>query len=161
MPSRRAPELQTLIATILWACRRTWLAAAIFSLAINLLMLTVPLYMLQLFDRVLMSRSIETLLVLSLMAGIALLALALLDVVRGFLFARLGAWVEQKLGGYVLASHVAIAAQRGQISVQGLRDLASIRTFLSGMGIAPLLDAPWTPIFLLAIYVLHPMLGMV
>jgi ABC-type protease/lipase transport system fused ATPase/permease subunit len=100
-------------------------------------MLTVPVYMLQLFDRVLMSRSFETLLVLSLMAGIALLALALLDIVRGFLFARLGAWVEQKLGGYVLVSHIAIAAQRGQISVQGLRGLASIRTFLSGMGIAP------------------------
>ena len=153
--------VQILIGNLLSACRRTWLVAAIFSLAINLLMLTVPLYMLQLFDRVLMSRSLETLLVLSLMAGIALLALALLDIVRGFLFARLGAWVEQKLGGYVLASHIAIAAQRGQISVQGLRDLASIRTFLSGMGIAPLLDAPWTPIFLLAIYVLHPMLGIV
>src|SRR5689334_11775946 len=100
--------VQILIGNLLSACRRTWLVAAIFSLAINLLMLTVPLYMLQLFDRVLMSRSFETLLVLSLMVGIALLALALLDIVRGFLFARLGAWVEQKLGGYVLASHIAI-----------------------------------------------------
>src|SRR6059036_1820859 len=123
---RAATEVQTLIGNMLSACRRTWLAAAVFSFAINLLMLTVPLYMLQLFDRVLMSRSIETLLLLSLMAGIALLTLALLDIVRGFLFARLGGWVEQKLGGYVLASHIAIAVQRGQISVQGLRDLASI-----------------------------------
>src|SRR5215510_687550 len=118
------PGVGALIKGALATCRRTWLIAAIFSLAINLLMLTVPLYMLQLFDRVLMSRSIETLLVLSLMAAIALLALALLDMVRGFLFARLGAWVEQKLGGYVLASHIAIAAQCGQISVQGLRDLS-------------------------------------
>src|SRR5262249_55944356 len=94
-------EMQTLIGEMLGTCRRTWMVAAVFSLAINLLMLTVPLYMLQLFDRVLMSRSIETLLLLSLMAGIALLTLAMLDVVRGFLFARLGAWVEQKLGGYV------------------------------------------------------------
>jgi ABC-type protease/lipase transport system fused ATPase/permease subunit len=100
-------EVQTLIRGVLSACRRTWLVAAVFSLGINLLMLTVPVYMLQLFDRVLMSRSFETLLVLSLMSGIALLALALLDIVRGFLFARLGAWVEQKLGGYVLASHIA------------------------------------------------------
>ena len=66
---------------------------------------TVPLgdLRLQLFDRVLMSRSIETLLVLSLMAGIALLALALLDIVRGFLFARLGAWVERKLSTRLFA----------------------------------------------------------
>ena len=95
--------VQILIGNLLSACRRTWFVAAIFSLAINLLMLTVPLYMLQLFDRVLMSRSLETLLVLSLMAGIALLALALLDIVRGFLFARLGAWVEQKLSTRLFA----------------------------------------------------------
>src|SRR5262249_28137494 len=76
------------------------------------------------------------------------------------LFARLGAWVEQKLGGYVLAGHIATAAQRGYISVQGLRDLASIRTFLSGVGITPLLDAPWTPVFLVAIFILHPILGL-
>ena len=105
-----ATEVQTLIGGVLSACRRTWLAAAIFSFAINLLMLTVPLYMLQLFDRVLMSRSVDTLLLLSLMAGLALACLALLDTVRAFLFARLGAWVEQKLGGYVLASHIAMAA---------------------------------------------------
>src|SRR4029079_16923914 len=116
--------VQILIGNLLSACRRTWLVAAFCSRSINLLRLTVPLYMRQLFDRVLMSRSLETLLVLSLMAGIALLALALLDIVRGVLSARLGALDGHKLGAYVLASHFAIAAQRGQISVQGLRDLA-------------------------------------
>src|SRR5215831_13008848 len=139
---RAATGVQTLIGGVLSACRRTWLVAAVFSLGINLLMLTVPLYMLQLFDRVLMSRSMDTLLLLSVMAGLALLSLALLDMIRG----------------YVLASHIATASQRGHFSVQSIRDLASIRAFLSGTGITPLLDAPWTPIFLVAIFILHPLL---
>src|SRR5215510_2581179 len=113
------PGVGALIKGALATCRRAWLVAAVFSLGINLLMLTVPLYMLQLFDRVLMSRSVDTLILLSLMAGLALLTLALLDTTRGLLFSRLGAWVEQKLGGYVLAGHIAAAAERGQISVQG------------------------------------------
>ena len=157
---RAGTEVQALIADVLAACRRAWLVAAVFSLAINLLLLSVPIYMLQLFDRVLMSRSVDTLLLLSAMAGAAVLSLALLDIIRGLIFARLGAWVERKLGGYVLAGHVAAAAQRGQIGVQGLRDLAAIRSFLSGAGIVPLLDAPWTPIFLVAIFLLHPLLGL-
>jgi PrtD family type I secretion system ABC transporter len=160
MPRRAATEVQALIAHVLAACRRVWIVAAAFSLAINLLLLSVPLYMLQLFDRVLMSRSIDTLLLLSAIAGLAVLSLALLDVIRGLIFARLGAWVERKLGGYVLAGHVAAAVEHGRIGVQGLRDLAAIRSFLSGAGIVPLLDAPWTPIFIVAIYLLHPLLGL-
>ena len=152
--------VQIFIGTLLSACRRTWLAAAIFSLAINLLMLTVPLYMLQLFDRVLMSRSIETLLVLSLMAGIALLALALLDVVRGFLFARLGAWVEQKLGGYVLGNHMPSLHTRPDQRTGPARS-REYPHVLVGHGHRTLIGRAVDPIFLLAIYVLHPMLGMV
>jgi ABC-type protease/lipase transport system fused ATPase/permease subunit len=115
--------------------------------------------MLQLFDRVLLSRSVETLLLLSLLAGAALTALALLDGVRGILSARLGDWVERKLGGYALAASIATAAERGLFSVQSLRDLSNIRSFLSGPGMVPLLDAPWAPVFLASIFVLHPLLG--
>lgn len=152
---------ELLLGGVVTTCRRGLLAAAFFSLGVNLLMLTLPFYMLQLFDRVLMSRSIDTLLMLSLIAGGALVALAMLDTFRGLLIARLGGWVERRLGGYVLAGHVAVAAERGAISVQGLRDLALIRTFLSGPGMVPLLDAPWIPIFLLATALLHPLLGLV
>ncbi len=157
----RDGETDLLLAGIVATCRRGLLAAALFSLGVNLLMLAVPLYMLQLFDRVLMSRSIDTLLMLSLIAGGALVTYALLDAVRGLLIARLGGWVERKLGGYVLAAHIATAAERGSVSVQGLRDLALIRTFLTGLGMVPLLDAPWIPIFLLATCLLHPLLGLV
>ncbi|HXV22842.1 MAG TPA: type I secretion system permease/ATPase [Alphaproteobacteria bacterium] len=150
---------EALIRETLAVCRRGFVSAGLFSLGINVLMLTVPLYMLQLFDRVLLSRSMETLLLLSVLAGAALLTLAVLDAVRGILFARLGDWVERKLGGYALAGSIATATQQGWFSVQGLRDLASIRGFLSGPGMVPLLDAPWAPVFLAAIFVLHPLLG--
>jgi ATP-binding cassette subfamily C protein/ATP-binding cassette subfamily C protein EexD len=157
---RTGSSTEGLIRGTLAVCRRGFMAAGLFSLSINLLMLTVPLYMLQLFDRVLLSRSTETLLLLSLLAGLALSTLALLDAVRGILFARLGDWVERKLGGYALAGSIVTAAQQGRFSVQGLRDLVTIRSFLSGPGMVPLLDAPWVPVFLAAIFVLHPVLGL-
>ncbi len=157
---RNGTGTEGLIRSTLAVCRRGFTAAGLFSLGINVLMLTVPLYMLQLFDRVLLSRSIETLLLLSLIAGAALATLALLEAVRGILFARLGDWVERKLGGYALAGSIVVAAERGQFSVQSLRDLATIRGFLSGPGIVPFLDAPWAPVFLAAIFVLHPLLGL-
>ena len=78
----------------------------LLSLGVNLLMLTVPLYMLQIFDRVLMSRSLDTLVLLTVVALGALLTLALLDLVRSSLFVRLGYWVEQKLSGYMLGGAI-------------------------------------------------------
>lgn len=158
---RRERDGRELMAAVLGACRRAWLLAAAFSIAINILMLTIPIYMLQLFDRVLLSRSVDTLLMLSILALAALGTMAALDVVRGVLLARLGLWVEQKLGGYLLAANIANAAQNGRMSAETLRGLAAIRNFLGGPGITPLFDAPWTPAFLLAIFVLHPVLGLV
>ncbi|HXV25715.1 MAG TPA: type I secretion system permease/ATPase [Alphaproteobacteria bacterium] len=141
-------------------CRRGLFAASVFSLGVNTLMLAVPLYSLQLFDRVLMSRSLETLLLLSMISGGAVLTLGLLDMLRGLLIARLGAWIERKLSGHILAGHVATASGGGGASVQGLRDLATIRSFLTGSGMVPLMDAPWIPLFIGAITLLHPTLGM-
>jgi ATP-binding cassette subfamily B protein/ATP-binding cassette subfamily C protein len=130
-----------------------------FSLCINLLMLTVPLYMLQIFDRVLMSRSVDTLLMLSLLAGAALLTLALLEAVRHHLFSRFSTWFEAELSGPLLRTSILRALGPGQTGVQGLRDLASVRSFLSGPTIFPLLDGPWTPVYLVVIYLLHSWLG--
>ncbi len=141
-------------------CRRGFFAAGFFSLGVNCLMLAVPLYSLQLFDRVLMSRSLETLLLLSMIAGGAVLTLGLLDMLRGLLIARLGAWTERKLSGYILAGHVATASRGGAAGVQGLRDLATVRSFLTGSGMVPLMDAPWIPLFIGAIALLHPTLGL-
>lgn len=139
--------------------RRSFLLAGIFSLVVNLLMLTVPIYMLQVFDRVLMSRSEETLVLLTIMAAGALAVLGVFDALRGQVLARLGAWSERRLGGEVYGASVMRALATGQASGQGLRDLAHLRGFLSGPALVPMMDAPWTPIFIAVIFLMHPVLG--
>lgn len=150
----------SVIASALAACRRGFVGAGIFSLGVNVLMLTAPLYMLQVFDSVLTSRSTDTLLLLTLVAAIALLTLGALDGVRGVLLARIGGWLDDALGPPVLRAGVEGALATGApASVQGLRDLSTLRGFLSGNGIIPMMDAPWIPVFIAVIFLLHPMLG--
>ncbi len=133
---------------------------ALFSLGINLLLLTAPLYMLQMFDRVLTSRSLDTLLYLTLVAVLAFLVLAVLEAVRNQVMVRLGGWLDRRLGGPLLSEGVASTLQHKDApSVQGLRDLATCHTFLSSPGIFPIMDAPWTPVFLLVVFLLYPALG--
>lgn len=142
------------------AFRRVIAVVALFSLGINLLLLTAPLYMLQMFDRVLSSRNLDTLLYLTLIALFAFLVLGVLEAVRNQVMVRLGGWLDKGLGGPLLAEGVASAlSHRDTPSAQGLRDIATCRAFLSGPGVYPLMDAPWTPVFLMVIYMLHPALG--
>lgn len=142
------------------SCRRAISGVAVISLFINILMLTAPLYMMQVFDRVLTSRSTETLFFISLIAIAALLTHALLEFVRSMAFIRVGTWIERQLGASVLARSISAALRQGkEPSVQGLRDIAALRNFLTGPSIFPILDAPWTPIFLAVVFLLHPWLG--
>jgi PrtD family type I secretion system ABC transporter len=133
---------------------------AVFSLGVNLCMLTTPIYMMQLFDRVLSSRSTETLIALLIVAIAALAVLALLDILRTNVLIRVSTWLDRRLGGSLLGASVsrALADSRGG-SAQVLRDLSTLRSFLSGSGVFPLMDAPWAPIFLAVMFLLHPLLG--
>ncbi len=149
-----------LLKDTLSACRGGFAAVTVFSLCINVLMLTVPLFMLQIFDRVLSSRSTDTLFMLMLIAGIALLTLAALDYLRGFALVRVSTWLDRRLGGPVLSGSIVATLRKGtDPSIQGLRDLSTLRTFLTGPAVFPIMDAPWTPIFLVVIFLLHPLLG--
>ena len=142
------------------ACRRVWLGVALFSACLNVLMLSVPLYMMQLYDRVLATGSIDTLLALTVMVAMALLVLGLLDALRGRIVARVGAWLDRELGDQVLAGAMGDALRLGGgVSAQGLRDLSTVRGFLGSTGVMPLFDAPWTPIFLAIVFLIHPVLG--
>ncbi len=142
------------------ACRGGFWAVGLFSLALNLLLLTIPLYMLQLFDRVLTSRSVETLTLLSVAATGAILTLAALEAVRGQLMVRISNWLDRQLGGALLGASVTAGLSRGSdASVQGLRDLLTFRTFITGPSVFPFLDAPWTPVFIAVIFLFHPLLG--
>jgi ATP-binding cassette subfamily C protein len=144
-------------------CRSHFLAVAIFSFFVNLLMLTGPLFMLQVYDRVLSSRSEETLVALLLLITFLYLMYGLLEFVRGRVLARAGARFQSLLDlrvfDSVLRRSVA-PTDRARPNTAG-RDLESIRSLLSGPAPFALFDVPWTPIFLATIFVFHPMLGFV
>ncbi len=154
-------ELEKLQET-LKSLKKGFIAVVIFSAGINLLMLASPLYMLQVYDRVLTSRSMDTLLWLTVVIGIALLTMAVLDAVRTSLMVRLSNWLETKLSGTLLSSSVFSHLRYGaEANVQGLRDLTTFRNFFTGPGIFPVMDLPWTPVYILIIFMLHPVLGWV
>ena len=136
--------------------------AGLFSLAINALLLVPALYMLQVFDRVLSSRSEETLVMLSAGALLALAMMAVLDVLRAQLLAACGVALDRWLGPSVLKGLLEQTARLGGAEhLNGLRDVATLRGFLVGAGVVALFDAPWLPLFLLLIYLFHPLLGAV
>ena len=142
------------------ACRRAWVGVALFSACVNLLMLTVPLYMMQVYDRVVTTGNIDTLLALSAMVVVALSVFGMLDAVRNRILARVGAWFERELGSPILGGSIAEARRAGGgVSAQGLRDLGTVRGYFAGQGIMPLFDAPWAPVFLAIVFVIHPVLG--
>lgn len=145
---------------VVGAIKRTFLVIALFSLFINLLMLTAPLYMMQLFDRVLTSRSVDTLLMLLMIASVALIALGALETVRSFVMIRMSTWIEKRLGQDVFRSILTQSVRRAsEPTVQALRDLSNLRNTLAGPSMFPILDAPWAPIFLGVLFILHPILG--
>src|SRR6478752_799284 len=135
---------------------------AVFSGVINLLMLSGSLYMLQVYDRVIPSRNIATLLGLSLVVLLAYLVQGYADALRSRMLSRVGTLFDV---GLQEAIHTALATLplRGVKPIlmqQPLRDLDQIRAFMSSMGPTAFLDMPWIPIFLLAMFMFHPAIGM-
>ncbi|HEV2549284.1 MAG TPA: type I secretion system permease/ATPase [Stellaceae bacterium] len=150
------------VARALRACRGTFAVIMGFSLAINILQLASPLYMMQVFDRVLASRSGDTLIMLTLITVLAVAVMALLEAIRSQMLVRIGNWLDDRLGPTVFSGALKTALRSDPArAAQGLRDLATVRGFITGPSVTPLLDAPWTPIFIVALFVLHPVLGLV
>jgi ATP-binding cassette subfamily C protein/ATP-binding cassette subfamily C exporter for protease/lipase/ATP-binding cassette subfamily C protein EexD len=139
--------------------RRGLAVVAALSLFLNLLVLVSPLYMFQVFDRVLPSGHVETLVALTVIAGFALLVFGLLEVIRHQALIRISAWLDRCLSEPVLAASVGEALAGRAIGAQALRDLAQLRAFISSEGVFPILDAPWTVAFIAVIWLLHPWLG--
>jgi len=143
------------------ACRSAFLTVGLFSFAINILILASPLYMLQVYDRVLTTGHYETLALLTLMAGVALFILGTLEVLRSALLARVGRWLNARLGPDLLAISLRTRLMGDPSGAQPLRDLGQIQSFLGGQGLGVFFDSPWMPVFLVLIWFLHPMLGIV
>ncbi|MFJ5370495.1 type I secretion system permease/ATPase, partial [Bosea sp. CER48] len=139
--------------------RHNLMIVAVFSVVVNTLVLAVPIYLFQMSDRVLTSRSIDTLMMLSLIVMLAIGAHVLLDMMRRFILMRVAVDVESRLGGPVLAAAAKAAQTGSNREFQTLADLQQIRSFLTGPVILTMLDAPTAPIYLLAVYLIHPHLG--
>jgi ATP-binding cassette subfamily C protein len=139
--------------------RRTLIGVGIFSVFVNLLMMTLPLYLFQLSDRVLTSRSLDTLLMLSIVAVGFLCILALLDSLRRQVLGRLATNLETVLGGPVMASIVATAKVSDSTNIQALRSLHQVKSFVSSPVMLLLFDAPLAPLYFAAIFLIHPDLG--
>jgi ATP-binding cassette, subfamily C, bacterial len=139
-----------------------FITAIIFSFFINLLMFVSPLYMLQIYDRVVSSRSETTLVALTILAAVLLAVYASLEALRARILVRAGLAFDEKIAGSVFE-----AIHKGNIKMpqgghsQCLRDLDVVREFLTGSGLIALCDAPWFPIFVAACFLLHPWFGVI
>jgi ATP-binding cassette subfamily C protein len=131
-----------------------------FSIFVNLLMLTLPIYLFQISDRVLTSRSLETLLMLSLLAIAFITVLSLLDIFRRQVLGALATSLETILGGPLLAS-VIHGSLAGASNMQALRSLQQVRNFISSPAMLLLFDGPIAPIYFVAVFLINPQLGFV
>ncbi|NOX95244.1 MAG: type I secretion system permease/ATPase [Alphaproteobacteria bacterium] len=143
------------------ATRRILLQAGFFSLFVNLLMLTGPIYMLQIYDRVLSSSSVETLVVLTILTFVMFAAMGALDFARGGLLSRAGVEFENKLKGVTFDYAMDAAHSGAPLLERPLRDLRQIRQFIASPALTAFFDAPMTPLFLLMVYLMHWVLGLV
>src|SRR5438477_2640547 len=136
--------------------------AGLFSGAINLLYLSSPLYLMQVYNRVLMSENLPTLVLLTAILGIALLTMAALDCVRAQVLIRCGVRLEGLLVRRIFEALVVRSARHGYSrGAQQLREFDQFRTFVTGPGIYFAFDLPWIPIYLLLLFFIDPILGIV
>ncbi|MBO9412554.1 type I secretion system permease/ATPase [Ruegeria sp. R8_2] len=135
--------------------------AFLFSVFVNLLMLTGPLFMLQVYDRVLGSRAVETLAALFLLVALLYALMAMLDYARGRIVARFGARFQSQLDERVFDATMrrSLHPQIRAAPATALRDLESIQNLCSSPVLLAVMDIPWTPVFLAAIFLFHPLLG--
>lgn len=138
-------------------CRRHFVAAAVFSALVNILYIVPTLYMLQVYDRVVPTRGLQTLVFLTLVLLVSLVALAMLDRVRIRLLVKAGVQFDAVLAPVVLDA--TLGRPHLPFARQALRDFDALRSTLAGPGILALFDAPWIPIYVLVCFLVHPLIG--
>ena len=158
---KNSPEMSSELRAALQACRHSLLTAGFFSLFINLLLLVPALYMLQMYDRVLTSRSEATLLGLTLLVVGLMIVLGILDWVRSQILIRVGTRLDMALNQRLFTALFDLNSQRpGTASVQPINDLTQLRQFLAGAGLSAFFDVPWMPLYLLVLFLFHPLFGL-
>jgi len=145
------------------ACRGAFAGIGLFTAIINILTLTGSLFMLEIYDRVLPSRSVPTLVGLAILTGLLLAIQGVLELIRSRVLVRIGASLDAAVSRRVYTSLVRLPlriANRGD-GLQPLRDLDTVRSFLSGLGPTALFDLPWIPVYIGIIFAFHARLGTV
>ncbi|PDT10839.1 MULTISPECIES: type I secretion system permease/ATPase [unclassified Rhizobium] len=158
--STKPARPQTHLVVALRACAGAFGLVFLYSCGYNLFLLAPSIYLLQIYDRVLSSRSADTLLMLTLIIAIAVLVGSMLDIVRRAALSRVGSWVDHRLRPLVLTASFEYAARvDAGAATECYRDLAALRQFLDSPASSLFFDVPWAPVFLLLLFLVHPLLG--
>lgn len=160
MARRRKAGKDTAVAAAWRASRGGLTAIAVFSIFINILKFATPLYLLQVFDRVPASRSIETLIMLTVAALVAVACGYMLDSIRRRMFTRWGVWIERQFAPRIVQLGLSGSMRRDADTGRALGDVAKLRYFVTQHAIS-WIDIIWAPIFFLGVYLIHPLLGAV
>jgi ATP-binding cassette subfamily C protein len=150
------------LSVALRACRGAFLGLALMSGMLNVLYLTGSFFMLEIYDRVIPSRSIPTLIGLAAIAVLLYAFQGVLDILRGRILVRIGGSLDEALADRVYGLVARLPLQTRSIGdgLQPLRDLDQIRSFMSGAGTGALFDLPWMPLYLAICFLFHPYIGL-
>lgn len=158
--SSSAAEDVSEVTSLLRSFTGAFVFVVVFSMFINLLMLVPPLYMLQVYDRVLVSRSESTLLMLTIIVVMLFITMGLLELVRSRVLSRIGASIETRMSARVYEAMFRLSLVNPAMThAQALEDLRNIRVFVVGRALTALVDLPWVPIFIAILFVFHPLYG--
>lgn len=149
------------VAAALRATRNAFGSVALLSAFTNILMLTGPLFMMQVYDRVLSSRSVPTLVALSMLAIVLYLFLGILELIRSRILSRIGERIEEQLGGptFDAVMLLPLRMSKKEVAAQPVRDLEHVRQFMSGPGPVAICDMPWLPLYIGILFLFHAYLG--
>jgi len=142
-------------------CRPLFFSAFIFSLVINLLSLAVPIYSMQVLDRVLSSGSKNTLMMLTIIVAASVVFSGIITALRATVFSQISRWLDDKLSTDIVYKSIELALRRPNIGTQPVRDLNTIRSFVSSPTMGSILDAPWAIIFFIVLYIINQTIGIV
>ena len=143
-------------------CRAAFKVVFVFAFFINLLMLVTPLYSLQVLDRVIGSGNLETLLMLSIIIACVYFVHMLLQIARSFTLIKVGEWLDNNLSPIIFGHSISASATKvNPEPSQMLRDFQTVKTFLTSTGINTLFDAPWSIVYIIVIFLIHPYIGFI
>ena len=160
MQKKQQKKQDSELKAAIFKLKKYFIFVGVFSFFINLLMLVPPLYMLQLYDRVVTSRSEGTLFLLTGIVVILFITMALLEIVRSKVLIRIGNKIDEHISTRLFDSIFALSnKQPMKASSQPLSDLTQVRQFMTGNGVFAFFDAPWLPIYIFILFMFHPYMG--